>query len=224
MLIRICIKGIMMNMGRLFEARPMRLGELQVDDKRKRQLVYSIGQMLKESSMPYPTPYPFSNEQEIFINTWKLRHDCKYDIISKMKDSEEEDKEEKKFWWSIEEEDCFTRVFGDEVWDYLDSAVMDSYPDQVAIKKEECSGDELQEESSSYEEEDELPEEDIDNNGNETSNSYLSALAMMDWGLRSHLDYQEDYWIGDSGASGHMVGEDKDLFCKDSHSRKGQCS
>ena len=36
----------------------------------------------------------------------------------------------------------------------------------------------------------------------------------MDWGLRSHLEYQEDYWIGNSGVSSHMVGEDKDLFTK----------
>ena len=36
----------------------------------------------------------------------------------------------------------------------------------------------------------------------------------MDWGLRSHLDYQEDYWTGDSGASSHMVGDDKDHVAK----------
>ena len=36
----------------------------------------------------------------------------------------------------------------------------------------------------------------------------------MGWGLRSHPDYQEDYWIGDSGASSHKLGEDEDLFAK----------
>ena len=36
----------------------------------------------------------------------------------------------------------------------------------------------------------------------------------MDWGLRSHPDYQEDYWIGDNGASSHLVGDTKDLFAK----------
>ena len=87
------------------------------------------------------------------------------------------------------------------------------------IKQEESSGDELQEENASCEEDDELGEEenenkDIDNNENEKSNSYSSALTTMDWGLRSHPDYQEDYWIGDSGASSHMVGEDTDLFAK----------
>ena len=36
----------------------------------------------------------------------------------------------------------------------------------------------------------------------------------MDWGLRSHAYYQEDYWIGDSEVLSHMVGDDKDLFAK----------
>ena len=94
-----------------------------------------------------------------------------------MQDGEEKDQEEKKFWWSIET-DCFTRVSCDEMQGYLENMVMDSYPDQVVIKKEESSGDELQEESSSSEEgEEELEEEenenkDIDNNDNEKSNSY----------------------------------------------------
>ena len=52
---------------------------------------------------------------------------------------------------------------------------MDSYPDQVVIKKEESSGDELQGECASSEEEEyELEEEneDIDNNDNENSDCY----------------------------------------------------
>ena len=77
----------------------------------------------------------------------------------------------------------------------------------------------LQDGSSSSEEEEEEPEEegkeDVDNiDDNDSCNSYSSALTTMDWGLRSHPEYQEDYCIGDSGASSHMVGEDKDLFAK----------
>ena len=95
------------------------------------------------------------------------------------------------------------------------------YPDQVIIKKEESSGDELQEDSSSSEEEEEEeePQEEqkdeiakIDDN--ESSTFYSSALTTMDWGLRSHPEYQEDYWIRDSGASSHMVGEDRALFAR----------
>ena len=77
----------------------MRLGELQVDDKRKGQLMYSIGQMLKESSTPNPTPnptpYPLSNEQELLNNKWKYRQCFKCDLITKMQDGEGKNKEEK---------------------------------------------------------------------------------------------------------------------------------
>ena len=113
-----------------------------------------------------------------------------------MPDGEEKEKEADKFWWSVET-DCFTRMFGDETRGYLETMAMDSYPDQVVIKKEDSSGDELQEGSSLNEEEDDEPEEegkeDIDNNDNESSNSYSSALTTMDWGLKSHPEYQEDY-------------------------------
>ena len=111
-----------------------------------------------------------------------------------MPEGEEKEKEAKKFWWSVET-DCFTRVFGDEMRGYLERLAMDMYPDQVVVKKGDSSGDELQEDSSSSEEEDDEPEEegneDVDNNVNESSNSYSCALTTIDWGLRSHPDYQE---------------------------------
>ena len=72
------------------------------------------------------------------------------------------------------------------MWGYVKNMVMDSYPDQVVIKKEESSGDELQEgRSSSEEEEDEHEEEenenkDIDNIGNKHSKSFSHALTTMD--------------------------------------------
>ena len=114
--------------------------------------------MLKTELADYPMPCPLSNEQELFINKWRLSHCFKYDLITKMKDGKEKEKEAKTFWWSIEA-DTFTRVFGHEMQGYLERMVMDSYPDQVVIKKEESSGNELQEESSSSEEEDEPEEE-----------------------------------------------------------------
>ena len=131
--------------------------------------------------MSYPAPYPLSSEQELFFNKWQLRRDLKYDLISKMKDGKEKDREGKKFLWSIRE-DSFASVFGDEMQDYLECKVMDSYPDQVVNKKEESSGDELQGESScSEEEEEELEQEaeDIDHNDNENSDSYSSGLTTM---------------------------------------------
>ena len=184
----------------------MRLSELQVDDKRKSQLMHSVGHMLKKSSTPFPlSSVTYLPIQEILFNKWKLRCYFKYDLILKIQDTEERSQEEKKFWWTMEE-DCFTLVYGDEIMDYLEGMVMEIYPDQVEIKTDESFGNE--------EEQDELQEEDLDNKDKEKSSSYSSALTTMDCWQRSHADYQEDYWIGDSGASSHMVGDDKDLFAK----------
>ena len=59
----------------LFGTMQMRLGELQVDDKRKSELMHSIGHMLKESSTPFPlSSVNYLPTQEILINKWKLWH------------------------------------------------------------------------------------------------------------------------------------------------------
>ena len=91
---------------------PIRLGELQVHSERKGQLIFSIRQMVKESSTPYPTHYPLSNEEGLFIKKLKCRHCYKYDLSTKMPNGEEKDNEENSFWWLIETDNC-TRVFGD---------------------------------------------------------------------------------------------------------------
>ena len=91
-------------------------------------------------------------------------------------------------------------------------------PDQIVIRPTENPEGEQQENISGRK--DEEPEknknedEDIEINDDENSNSYSRALTTMDWGLQSHPDYHQDYWIGDSGAASHMVGDAKDLFAK----------
>ena len=78
---------------------PMRLSELQVDDKRNSQLMYSIGQMLKESLTPFPLRnVTYLPVQVIHINKWKLRCHFKYNLVYKLQDAEERSKEERKFW------------------------------------------------------------------------------------------------------------------------------
>ena len=175
--------------------------------------------------MEYPMTSPFNSEQDLFLCKWKLRQCYKYNLIDKMPDENGKDQEDAKFLLSVET-DCLTRVFGDEMKTCLEMMTMSMYPYQVVIKKEESSGNKLQEDSSSSEEEEEEeePEEEekdeiAEIDDNESSTSYSRALTTMDWRLRSHPEYQEDYWIGDCGASSHMVGKIK-IFSQRHHSRK----
>ena len=104
--------------------------------------------------------------------------------------------------------------------------IEDAQPDQIMIRPTENLEGEQQESISGSEEEEpeendngeseenENEDEDIEINDNDNSNSYSSALTTMDWGLHPHPDYHKDYWVGDSGASSHMVGDAKDLLTK----------
>ena len=74
---------------RMYKYAPMQLGELQANQKKKNQLLYAIGSMLRLESMEYPMTYPLSTEQDLFLNKWNLRWCFKYDLVTKMPDGEE---------------------------------------------------------------------------------------------------------------------------------------
>ena len=80
----------------------MRLGDIQQNQKKKHQLLFAIGSMLKVETMEYPMTYPLSSEWDHFLNKWKLRWCYKYDLFDKMPDGEEKEQEKAKFWWSVE--------------------------------------------------------------------------------------------------------------------------
>ena len=209
-----------------YESNPMRLGELQVQSpKKKKHLLSSIEKMLKVQASKN-TMLNFN--EPLFQNKCFFRKVYKLDLIDKMPEGKEKEKEAAKFWVSIEEGDCFTMVFGEEMKGYLENMINDAHPDQIMIRPTENPEGEQQDSMSGSEDEEpeenknEEPEEnenenedvEINDNDNDNSNSYSSALTTMDWGLQAHPNYHEDYWIGDSGASSHIVGNAKDLFAK----------
>ena len=59
-------------------------------------------------------------DQPLFENKWHFRKVYKLELINKMPEDEEKEKEAVKFWWSIEEGDCFTQVYGDEIKEYIE--------------------------------------------------------------------------------------------------------
>ena len=97
------------------------------------------------------------------------------------------EKEAAEFWRSIEEEDCFTKVYSDENKEYIENMINDAEPDQIMIRPTENPEVEQQENISGSEdeqpEENENEDEDVEINDNENFNYYSSALTTMDWGL-----------------------------------------
>ena len=160
----------------------MSLGELQAQSpKKNRQLLFSIEKMLKVQVSENPM---LNFDEPLFENKWFFRRVNKLNLINKMPEGKEKEKETAKFWWSIEEGDCFTTVFGEEIKEYIKNMIDDAQPDQIVIRPTENPEGEQQESISGTEDEepeennDEEPEEnknedkDVEISINDNSNSY----------------------------------------------------
>ena len=51
-----------------------------------------------------------------------------------MPEGEEKEKGAAKFWWSIEEGDCFTQVYSDEIKEYIKNIIDHAQRDQIMIR------------------------------------------------------------------------------------------
>ena len=162
-------------------------------------------------------------DEDLFQNKSCFRKLNKLDLIQKMPEGKAKEEEEAGFWWSIADEDCFTMVFGEEIKEYIENMMEDAKPDQIVLQPIENQESEQQQSMSEDEEPEENDDEELENendkekkeiNDNDSSNPYSNALTTMEWSLPAHPDYHNNYWIGDSGASSHMVGDAKDLFAK----------
>ena len=133
----------------------MKLGELQAQSpKKKKQLLSLIKKLLKVQT----SENTMSNfDEPLFQNKWFFRRVYKLKLIDKMPEGKEKEKEAVKFWWCIEEEDCFTMVFGEEMKEYIKNMIKDAQPDQITIRPTENLEGEQQDSISGSE--DEEPEE-----------------------------------------------------------------
>ena len=50
-----------------------------------------------------------------------------------MPDGREKQCENNNYWWSINS-GCYTAVYGEEMWDYLQEVALDAYPDHIVIR------------------------------------------------------------------------------------------
>ena len=85
-------------------------------------------------------------------------------------------KEAARFWWSIEDEDCFTMVFGEEMKEYIENMMEDAKPDQIVLQPTENQEGEQQKSISGSEEEE--PEE-SDGDEQKKVKTKIEKLMMM---------------------------------------------
>ena len=72
-------------------------------------------------------------DEDLFQNKWFFRKLYKLDLIEKMPEGKAKEKEAVRFWWSIEDEDCFMKVFGEEIKEHIENVMEDARPDQIVL-------------------------------------------------------------------------------------------
>ena len=129
----------------------------------------------------------------------------------------EREEELRRFWW-VFENDNFTLRYGQEMNAMIDQKISAEEAEravrqaqQVEIEEEE----DLSKKEESCEEEGHHKkdiEEDKTNKPNRDTYPTTFAIVERTFNMMDKVD--EDLWIGDSGASSHLIGSEKDVFDK----------
>ena len=126
-----------------------------------------------------------------------------------MEEGQEQNKEWEIFWWTVDE-DMFTYVMKTKIEELIDEKLNQEFPEEVEIRENQ-DYDSEEEMTSETEETDDDESETINANVN---NYFDSANMATDLEAAMKLAEEEDLWIGDSGASGHMMGSEEHVLKK----------
>ena len=187
-----------------------RFGDLLKDEKRKSQLKYELGRLMGEYAVPLPLGnFSLNSKETRRLELWKNRRVMWFDHVEHMEEGPEQNKEWENFWWTVDE-DMFTYVMKTKIEELIEEKLNQEFPEEVKIR-EDPDYDSEEEMTSETEETDD--DESETNNAN--VNNYLDS-ANMATSLETAMKIaeEEDLWIGDSGASRHMMVSEEHVFNK----------
>ena len=187
-----------------------RFGDMLKDEKRKSQFKYELGRLMGEYAVPFPLGnFSLNNQETRRLELWKNRRGIWFDHVEHMEECPEQNKEWENFRWTVDE-DMFTYVMKTKIEELIDEKLNQEFPEEVEIRENQ-DYDSEEEVTSETEEADD--DESETNNAN--VNNYLDSANMeMNLETAMKIAEEEDLWIGDSGASSHMMGSEEHVFNK----------
>ena len=180
------------------------------DEKTKSQFKYELGRLMGEYAVPLPLGnFSLNNKETRRLELWKNRRGMWFDHVQHMEEGQEQNKEWKNAWWTVDE-DMFTYVMKTKIEELIDEKLNQEFPEEVEIRENQDYDSEEEMISETEETDDEESE-----TNNPNVNNYLDS-ANMETILETAMKIagEEDLWIGDSGASSHMMGSEEHVFNK----------
>ena len=187
-----------------------RFGDTLKDEKRKSQFKDELGRLMGEYAVPLPLGnFSLNNKETRRLQLWKNRRGMWFDYVEHMEEGQEQNKEWENFWWTVDE-DMFTYVMKTKIEELINEKLNKEFPEEVEIRENQ---DYDSEEEMTSETEETIDDESETNNAN--VNNYLySANMAMNLETAMKIAEEEDLWIGDSGASSHMMGSEEHVLNK----------
>ena len=125
-----------------------------------------------------------------------------------MDEGQEKNKEWENFWWTVDE-DMFTYVMKGRIEELIEQKLNQGFLLEVETRQNEDS-DSDEEMASETEDTD----DDSEPNNESVNNCLDSANMATNLEAAMKLAEEEDLWIGDNGASSHMMGSEEHVFNK----------
>ena len=187
-----------------------RFGDMLKDERRKSQFKYELGRLMGEYAVPLPLGnFSLNNKETRRLQLWKNHRGMWFDYVEHMEEGQEQNKEWENFWWTVDE-DMFTYVMKTKIEELINEKLNKEFPEEVEIR-----------ENQDYDSEEEMTSETEETNDDESEtnnanvNNYLySANMAMNSETAMKIAEEEDLWIGDSGASSHMMGSEEHVLNK----------
>ena len=123
-----------------------------------------------------------------------------------MEESQEKNKEWEDFWWTVDE-DMFTYVMKSRSEELIEEKLNQEFPEEVETRE---NPDKESDEDMTLETEE--TDDDSESNNENVNNYFCSANMATNLESAMKIAEDEDLWIGDSGASSHMMGSSEYVF------------
>ena len=145
-----------------------------------------------------------------------------FEAIDAKEQGPEREEDMRRFWWAFKN-DNFTLMYGQEMNTLIDCKISAEEAERavrqaqrVEIQEEEDLSEEEESSEEESSEEEVHHKEDIEEDKTNKPNRdpYPTAFAIIETTFNMMDEVDEDLWIGDSGASSHLIGSEKDVFNK----------
>ena len=187
-----------------------RFRDMLNDEKRKSLFKYELGRLMGEYEVLLPLGnFNLNNKETRRLELWKNQRGMWLDHVEHMEEGQEKNKEWENFWWTVDE-DMFTYVMKSKIEELIDEKLNQGFPEEVEIRENQ----EFDSEEEMTSETEETDDDESETNNANVNNDFDSANMAMNLESAMKIAEEEDLWIGDNGASSHMLGSEEHVFNK----------